>query len=76
MLGIFNLEQSYSKTVKNCLMNIFMESEGISEKSFSKVDELSLKCDKIIDGNKDLINSFEAANARQELCAEIIFFKL
>ena len=66
----------YQERVVSALLNIFMEEEGVSEKSFSKVDELKEKCVAICKTNTAQISNFEAKSARVELCAEIIWFNL
>ena len=65
----------FKTKVKDHVVSIIMDSEGISEKNFSKVDETIEKVKGICSGKEimDLINKHESENFRPSYVAEIIF---
>lgn len=71
-----NIPVSDFKTnVKDSLVDIIMNNEGISEKNFTKVDETINKVKDFCKSKQivDLINKYESKNVRPNYVAEIIF---
>jgi hypothetical protein len=70
-------EKTYSDHVADCLTNIIMDAEGISEKAFSQVDKvMALTKDFVNDkGVSTVIKRFSNNNCRYEYCAECLYDK-
>jgi len=68
---------TYKDGVYNYLHDIICNEEGISEKSFSKIDEVSERLENFYNEYKieldDIIKTFEDNNMRKEYCAEKIY---
>jgi hypothetical protein len=81
----FSLEQlmdhtnSYKNNVRNDLHHIVCNTKGISEKSFTQLDELSNKLESFYENNKkdldSIINEFNDNDYRSTFCAETIYSK-
>ena len=74
--NIFNTEYSYKKLVKSALLNIIMDVERISEKSFKQVDEKIQYIKNIFENNRqieNIINDCESQSKRYKYCAEFIY---
>lgn len=74
--NIFNMEYTYKKRVKSALLDIIMDVEGISEKSFKQVDDKIQYIKDIFVSNKqieNIINECESQNKRYKYCAEFIY---
>ena len=64
-------QETYESKVSSRLATLLMESQNISEKSFTKVDECIEKVKVIVALNEKLVNECKN-NKRPELCAELI----
>ena len=75
---LLNTKTTYKDLVASKLLNIFMEVDKISEKDFARVDKGIDRCKAVCDlpDMQPLIESFDQAGARAELCAEIIYWKV
>jgi hypothetical protein len=71
--------KGYKTHVKDHIVNIICNVDGISEKSFNAVDETIKKVKDMFDSNPnllDLINKCEKAGYRFELAAEMLYQKM
>lgn len=77
LFDIFNQKHTYGDKVKDSLVNIIMNEEGISEKSFGLVDEAINKAKFLIKSEEiqNLIKESEVDDKRAEYCAESIFYE-
>lgn len=76
MALIFNMKiDEWEDSVKGCLVSILMEENNVSEKSFSRVDEMCKTAEALIMKDKKIVNSFKKHPSRPALCAEIIYFR-
>jgi hypothetical protein len=73
-----NTKRSYKDAVASYLSSIMMETRGISEKSFSKVDEVLEEVENLYneDAVKAKVKEFESKGLRPQFCAETIFSEL
>lgn len=76
--GRFPLKK-YGDQIIDHLVWIMMEEEGVSEKSFSLIDEIKEKAKNLVLNNEefiDIIKNCNESNNRIELCAELIYSKV
>lgn len=77
LVELINHKSSYSDRVANCLIDIITRTRGISEKSFSRYDEVIKEVETFYEKNQpelsELINRFETNDWRPEYCAEEIY---
>ena len=67
---------SYSYKVRGRLIDVYCDENGISEKAFSKLDQIIPYIDNIIESNefvKTTIDEFENKKRRANYCAEYIY---
>lgn len=68
---------TYKSKVRNCLYQIVMDEQSISEKNFTKLDKLSINLEKFYEENQQeldkIIKYFEDTEKRAEYCAEKIY---
>jgi hypothetical protein len=67
---------TYSDKVRVSLVDIISRMNGISEKSYTKYDEVSKEIKELISDKEihDMIQRFESLDCRTEYCAEVIYF--
>lgn len=74
--SIFNKEYTYKDKVASSLVNILMDVNGISEKSFSQVDNLIANVKDVLSNNQkaiEIILAYESDDKRPDFCAEMIY---
>lgn len=73
--GLMIPQQNYYRQVCDCLVNVIMTSEGISEKAFGKVDDAIRRADAVVrdSGNASRILDCMAKKYRPQLCAESLY---
>ena len=73
---IFSKKRTYLDDVKSHVIQIIMDENGISEKSFKEIDKVMDICKKsfeISEFIKQTCDEFEFSNKRSEYCAEYIY---
>jgi hypothetical protein len=74
--SVFNYTRTYSDEVSSSLIDIIMRENGVSEKSFSRVDAIMKNVKELLTNNKevkDIIAEYETENKRSNFCAEYIY---
>lgn len=70
------VEYSYKDRVSSDLKRVIMDIRGISEKSFSLLDELDIEIDDFCTEDiENIINDFEIKKYRSKFCAEFLYNK-
>jgi len=76
---LLNHKSSYKDLVYRKLYDVICDEDGISEKAFSALDELTETLEKFYEENKSeldsIIQKFEDENKRSNYCAEEIYSK-
>jgi hypothetical protein len=76
MQELFSKRPSYKDQVACNLIDILMEVRGISEKSFSQLDDLFAEVENFWENNpsvRETVANFETNLKRPRLCAETLF---
>jgi hypothetical protein len=71
-------KETFKSKVKNCIMDILMEENQVSEKSFSQLDELKEHLKDVFKENPEfnsIINQMEKNRSRVEFVAETVYSK-
>lgn len=74
--SIFDIKYTYTDMVRSKLVDIMMQINRISEKSFKQVDDLVATIKDLVSGNdevKAIIKNCESEDKRTQLCAELIY---